>query len=119
MVAVTVAVATEAAATAATKTGPQKGAVHNIRGGRRQRGAGLFFSAAGRAVRLYSGNLTVGSIDVSFLSRLFSRKAKQPYEPMRGIGKLQTDEEQERIRTKMEGEMSAERNRREDEKKPD
>lgn len=49
---------------------------------------------------------------MGFFKRLFPQKAKAKVEPMRGIGKLQTDEEQESVRTKMEGEMSAAKDKR-------
>jgi hypothetical protein len=44
---------------------------------------------------------------------LFPQKEKKTYEPMRGSGRLQTEEEQEASRKKMEDEMTAAREKRE------
>ena len=53
---------------------------------------------------------------MGFFKRLFPQKEKEKgkkvVEPMRGPGKLQTDEEQDAVRKKMEGEMSTARDKR-------
>lgn len=49
---------------------------------------------------------------MGFFKRLFPQKEKKRVEPMRGPGKLQTDEEQAAVRKKMEGEMTDARDKR-------
>lgn len=50
---------------------------------------------------------------MGFFKRLFPQKSKRVVEPMRGAGKLQTDEEQDAVRKKMEAEMTNARDKRE------
>jgi hypothetical protein len=49
---------------------------------------------------------------VEFFKRLLGKKDKPKYESMHGTGELQTKEEQDATRTRMESEMAAERERR-------
>jgi hypothetical protein len=46
---------------------------------------------------------------MEFLKRLLGKKEKPKYESMHGVGELQTKEEQDATRTKMESEMTAAR----------
>ncbi|HXH22544.1 MAG TPA: hypothetical protein VNN10_10975 [Dehalococcoidia bacterium] len=50
---------------------------------------------------------------MGFFKRLFPQKAKRTYEPMRGAEPVQTQEEQDSVRRKMEEEMAAARDKRE------
>ena len=49
---------------------------------------------------------------MSFLDRLFPRKAKQPVEPMHGWTPIQSEAEQDSTRKQMESEMAAGRQER-------